>query len=218
MTSTRLVLGGRGQVRPYLGLDAVAFVRRRGPAQRLSPPRAVCGAGSGRRYSGSRWPIRAGRSLRAAQVDAGSSTSPRSPIASAVVGDVVERPSPARRVRAPEPSPSAVPAVAVVWRVAHGRMGERDALGPQAVPLAEVGQEPLEHGGADHLGELGLHLLVDGLVPTKASGSSVHHQWNSSPPLPQWRRSHWRMVETTWPSSSTWSSRRRGSCQQTSGL
>ena len=47
----------------------------------------------------------------------------------------------------------------------------------------------------------------------------MHHQWNSRPPLPQWRRSHWRMTEVTWPSSSsTWSSRRSGSCQHTSGL
>ena len=38
--------------------------------------------------------------------------------------------------------------------------------------------------------------------PTKASGASVHHQWNSWPPSPQSRRFHSRSVEVTWPCSS----------------
>ena len=46
----------------------------------------------------------------------------------------------------------------------------------------------------------------------------MHHQWNSSPPGPQSRLSHWRTVEVTQPSSEVVSSLLRGSCQQTSGF
>ena len=51
-----------------------------------------------------------------------------------------------------------------------------------------------------------------------ARGSSVHHQWNSSPPSPQSRRFHSRSVYVVCSLSSVWSSRRSGSCQQTSGF
>lgn len=57
-----------------------------------------------------------------------------------------------------------------------------------------------------------------GLVPTNASGLSVHHQWNSSPASPQSRRFHSRTKEITCPSSPSCSSRRTGTCQQTSGF